>query len=902
MYHIQDYRQRAVEKIVPYLIEFPDVVSIVENSADRYQAIEDVLWRIADNFKVADSRGVFLTAHANNEVVNINYTDKAEDAFTYGTDLPLYQAYGTGHYYSQASYISGIRKTLTEDKTIRAVLSQIIQNNTNCTIEDLIEALKLLYNSENVRILESNPLRVNVELIGSAIELSSSGNYENIKKMLPACVYLGSLYIDPKTFDIFRYDTKSAYGISRYPVRVGDTTDIYQYISNAITLNSTDNEYIKRDISISEPDRSTFDSSKIITELHGGTAFTSTIGTVDGGTATYVTTDSVYGGNSTTPSVVVSSDGILTRGMTQCLLGRNFYYNIGDSWEFTTRLKMKNYLGNNNTSVFGTQFFGSSFVALYTHPSYSYCYFYARKDNGTLIKDFTATTALYAGRTYYVTYGWDKNSKRLYIRRSEDGVNWAEESIIVSASDLSNIKFIFRPTIEVTKDVEWIDLKQTTFSINNVEVFNCNKDRINYFSNNMYCYVTGSIVSSTNGDTFVSCNDIENVEGFTFGISSGELALTYNGTVHLTGITAEANKDYSFMIAIVDGDLKVWSVQSVRIAGQSINNDISYLNNVIFNKPALITVTGVEEIQADIYFNCENTSNGPDNFGNFTYYAIIMGNIDLDSRTCGCTEYYITSFGEKHILFNCLENVDNLKISTNSTRSSNLITHQSIFNYKYNHSCGRYVYLDGSSYIQYNTMDNAVTGTIDGFDISFDIAHPVSINNGVILSNMLGTGSEIGIDQDNEIYIKYNYLDSGVLTENTIVFYDEDILLYGLHNYQFLFDGDNISLYKDGTLVKAEDLEGDTPVNLTTTLYVGSDNSGTNALECILRNINIGLTYTEGGVQDTYTLSIPFTETLKDTTKEIGYTNYGARFISVPQLISNQAGTDLYNNKVIRYN
>ena len=199
-------------------------------------------------------------------------------------------------------------------------------------------------------------------------------------------------------------------------------------------------------------------------------------------------------------------------------------------------------------------------------------------------------------------------------------------------------------------------------------------------------------------------------------------------------------------------------------------------------------------------------------------------------------------------------------------------------------------------------MDNAITGTIDGFDISFDIAHPVSINNGVILSNMLGTGSEIGIDQDNELYIKYNYLDSGVLTENTIVFYDEDISLYGLHNYQFLFDGDKISLYKDGTLVKIEDLECDTPVNLTTTLYVGSDNSGANTLECILRNINIGLTYTEGGVQDTYTLSIPFTETLKDTTKEIGYTNYGARFISVPQLISNQDNTDLYNNKVIRYN
>ena len=91
MYYIQDYRKRAINTIIPYLIEFPQIVSIIEQSADRYQAIEDVIWRIANNFRIDDARGVFLQALAHNEVTNIIYTDVANDAFTYGTDKPEYQ-------------------------------------------------------------------------------------------------------------------------------------------------------------------------------------------------------------------------------------------------------------------------------------------------------------------------------------------------------------------------------------------------------------------------------------------------------------------------------------------------------------------------------------------------------------------------------------------------------------------------------------------------------------------------------------------------------------------------------------------------------------------------------------------------------------------------------------------
>ena len=246
MYYIDDYRQQAINKIIPYLIEFPEIVSIIEDSADRYQAIEDILWKIANNFKVINSRGVFLNAHAHNEVVELVYTDKAKDAFTYGTEYPKTQAFGTGHFYSQASYLSGISKDVSEDKLIRAVQEKIIQNNTNGTIQDFIEAMKLHFNATSVKIYESYPLAISLMESGKKLELSSSGNKEAIKKCLPACVSLNNLYINDHLFDQFMYSKKSSYANdSRYPITLGNTDYLYKYISTAVNLNSNDKEYIK---------------------------------------------------------------------------------------------------------------------------------------------------------------------------------------------------------------------------------------------------------------------------------------------------------------------------------------------------------------------------------------------------------------------------------------------------------------------------------------------------------------------------------------------------------------------------------------------------------------------------------------------------------------------------------
>lgn len=245
MYYINNYRQEAINKIIPYLIEFSQVVKSIEISADRYQAIEDLLWKIADNFKLTESRGIFLSAHAHNENSNIIFTDRADDAFTYGTKIPEKQAYGTGHYYSQASYLTGSTKTVSEDKLIRAVQAKIIENNTNGTIEDLIQALKLYFNADSIGIYESYPLNVSIMIKGNNLELSGTGNADIIKSILPACVSLKNLYLNDEVYNIYQFSYQTSYGDSRYPHNITENVVSYPHYSQAITLHSEYSEYIE---------------------------------------------------------------------------------------------------------------------------------------------------------------------------------------------------------------------------------------------------------------------------------------------------------------------------------------------------------------------------------------------------------------------------------------------------------------------------------------------------------------------------------------------------------------------------------------------------------------------------------------------------------------------------------
>lgn len=687
MYYIDDYKKQAVKKVIPYLINFPQIVKILESNSDRYQAIEDVLWNIATNFWVNDSRGIFLNAHANNEVVTITYTDKAEDAFTYGTDKPLYQAYGTGHYYSQASYISGIKKSVSEDKLIRAVKAKIIQNNTNGTIEDLIESLKLFYNATGVKIYESYPLNVSVMLTGNNLELSSSGNYETIKNMLPVCVGLKDIYVDPYAFETFLYSENSSYGDSRYPVLLGETTDIYNYISFSVNLDSQFQEYIKT--------------------------------------------------------------------------------------------------------------------------------------NHTSFKD---------------------------------------------------------------------------------DMFTCIAGELTVLNNN------STLFSSTSDSSSISIKIIEEEGAKYFGAM-------YNGNTYISDVEAVENQRYTIICYNSGTEVKIWFLKNLAIHGQNLDEDMAYISNRIFNVPSSITIDNYTTIDAPIYINCVNDGTQSSDFGDFTYYAIVFGNANTVNNTYNCTEYYTTCYGEKQILFNCLENKNHLNIITANPLVSNILIEQSYYNYKKNHSNGRYMYLDGKSGINYYLPSTPDGSQIDSLNISFDICCPTSLNENIILSNIINKdtdNSSIGINSVGSLYFTFTelikeQLEDGTTSENTKIstYYTDPntINLYEYCSIKIEIASSKLFIYKNNNLILEDELSG-TILNTPNLLKIGFNNDLSLFYKGIIKNLLYDIKYSK--IEDEniieqgeIILDLPYKNTLKDFTNSIQYTNAGARFITVPQLISDKTGLDLYKNPLI---
>ena len=680
MYYIDNYRQESVKKVIPYLINFPQIIDILEVSADRYQAIENVLWNIANNFWVDDARGVFLNAHANNEVVSITFTDKAEDAFTYGTDKPLYQAYGTGHYYSQSSYISGIRKSVSEDKLIRAIKSKIIQNNTKGTVEDFIESLKLFYNANAVKIYESYPLNISIMLIGDKLELSSSGNYETVKSMLPVCVSLKNIYVDPYSFETFLYSENSSYGDSRYPVLIGESTDMYNYISLSVNLDSQFNEYIK-------------------------------------------TKHELFG-----------------EGMFNCI-----------SCEIT---------------------------------------------------------ALNDGST---------------------------------------------------------------------------------------------ILSSIATDTGISIQIIEQ-DGAKY------LGAKYNGNIYLSNNQVFNNERYTIISYNSGTEFKIWFNKNVQIRGRLLNEDMSYISNIILSTAPSIIIPNYNSINAPIYINCINDGSQFSNFGDYTYYAIIFGKL-IDSNI-ECTEYYTTCYGEKQILFNCLENKNHLNIVTENPLVSNILVKQSYYNYKKNHSNGRYMYLDGKSGIEYKLPNSSSTALLKELNINFDLCAPVELTDGVIISNICNTdadNSSIQITKNGALLITLTHLKTVLnedgteedIAETATYSTDDNIVLpEEFASFKVNITNEYINIYKNDVNIMLYNTSGKI-IGLTSDIKVGFNNDFSLFYKGIIKNMIYDIIYTENNIENEIILDLPYKNKLEDFYKNFEYVNYGARFITVPQLISDTTNLDLYNNPLI---
>lgn len=679
MYYISEYEKNAIKKVIPYLLEFPQIVEIIKVNAGRYQAIEKLLWDIISNFKVNDARGIFLDIIANNEVVDIIYTDKADDAFTYGTNEPLKQAYGTGHFYSQASYTSGSSKNISDDKMIRAVKAKIIQNNTNGTIEDILESLKLYFNATSIGLSEFYPLGTSITLSGKNLEISSSGVYETLKKMLPICVNLNNIYIDDKKYDLFKYNNTSSYGYTRYPMVLKDGISKYQYISKSISLNSEKQEYIK---------------------------------------------------------------------------------------------------------------------------------------------------------TNYVS-----------------------------------------------------------------------------FNNKLISCIIGQFTDKKNNSTLLNCGDLS-IQTIALENDKTCICVKYNENIYSTNIEVNKDNQYEIILYNDNNTLKLWVYEKINISG-NLNKDTSYIYSVISNKNPILEIPEfVTTEEAPIYINCENTNEEITNYGDFIYHAILFG--VKEDNNVKLNEYYVTCYGEKHVLFNCLENKNHLEIYTNDDLKTNLTIKQNIFNYREIHSGNRYCYFDGKSGIDYYLSYENINCYVNNVEISFDICCPTSISDGaVLLSNFIG--NSIG---SNDVSYIFLYGDGSIVVTIPITTYNEetgkyDEYIHHIHtdenvikigeysNIKIIINNEGIFIYKNNILQSSNKYNQETIFYNMPNILKLCYGMGYPSFKGIIKNLKFNI---DGELEENkYSLKLDadLKNTLADNSNAVEYINKGARFISVPQLISNTNNRDIYNNNII---
>ena len=905
MYYISDYRKQAVNKIIPYLIEFPQVIKIIENSADRYQAIEDCLWNLANNFRVDDARGVFLQALAHNEVVDIAYTDKAQDAFTYGTDKPLFQAYGTGHYYSQASYISGIKKDVSDEKLIRAIKAKIIQNNTSGTIEDLIEALKLYFNATNVKLFESNPLNLSIMLQGKNLELSSSGNYEVVKKMLPGCVNLKDFFIDSYLFDVFQYDENSSYGESRYPILVGDTTDVYHYISQSVSLNSADQEYIK-------PKYDKFDAGMYC-------VIAGNFKQVKNGAVLFNTNDGTHNLSLKIngEKFAIDYNGKVTN--TNVIASTNDKYTI---ILYNTGKELKTWI------LSGIQIYGKTL-----DQDLSFV-------NNRIFDTSTTTTIAYTTIDAPVYINCACSSKKVF---NKDAFTVVGTPTITSDGIASG--FLQSDTLPYDTTMSAVrgngfklkQLKDKPYTIRLKSVLRWNSKNLSNPMGTIIGYSLGQTSPWQAWSNSWSILDAENIfVSSRFGTSTnntgnvnsvGKVSLkslgmilgneyifetSYDGTSLYTYSIYETNgsllRKWTYKPSTADKNLyaiNVYPEETFNIGSSLRDTSTKYYgsSSITDLKAFSITVDGEE-----VFSGSKDAT--PTSYSDFTYHALLLGKADKTTQTSDIHQYYATCYGNKQVLFNCFENKDHLHIHTKNPLLSNIMTRQSNYNYKAYHSGSKCAYFDGKSGINYTLATTSQPHLITNLDIEFDVCMPVELNHGNIMTGFVGNDSAnsfMCFDKTNALSI--GVTETLVTTDeagketttilNSVYRTQPNVIEAGEYaKFKVSFDSNTLVVYKNGKVVTDFVTHSDI-YNTPTVLRLGYDKNLSNPFKGFLRNVKlniIGIDATKGNYKRN--VEIPLVYTLKDSTKTIDYTNYGVRFITTPQLITDTTNLDIYGNKL----
>lgn len=200
MFQITNHKEQALATTIPYLLKFPEFYKLTEQIGDRAQTIEDIAWELLYNLDYNTANGKWLDYIGIKVGQDRIYSPKIEGAFTFGGTSD--EGFGAGRF--QSASIVGSSKATRTDTTFRnAIKAKILANNTDASLDELIQALKLLYNAKLVTITENYPAGISrIDMYGANM-IQDINVKAVVKSILTAGVSID--YIQYHTFyNLFR--------------------------------------------------------------------------------------------------------------------------------------------------------------------------------------------------------------------------------------------------------------------------------------------------------------------------------------------------------------------------------------------------------------------------------------------------------------------------------------------------------------------------------------------------------------------------------------------------------------------------------------------------------------------------------------------------------------------------
>jgi hypothetical protein len=261
MEQYKNHEERAVDAIIPYLFEFPNLIEYLKvTTAYRYQTIEDVLWYIWSQLDLDNATGVWLDYLA----LKVGWIESEGDinewftlgptgwgfGFAQGTFFtrrtPWFQflqlpkpfqfgpvgtgyGFGTGLFnaqndpdinyddegygFRQGRFYTGEdtgyynESEFNDDQKRDLIRIQIAKNHSSGLYKEVAYIAQKLTNASRVLVTTVPPAGINLTIYGASLRYNRDTTWSNIEAILPAGVSLNNVYyLDGKPFTFGRFE------------------------------------------------------------------------------------------------------------------------------------------------------------------------------------------------------------------------------------------------------------------------------------------------------------------------------------------------------------------------------------------------------------------------------------------------------------------------------------------------------------------------------------------------------------------------------------------------------------------------------------------------------------------------------------------------------------------------